>query len=470
MGTSNTAGCLSLALASCLLAACAGPAEREAPAAEDAGPAFPGTYRPIPSDPVVIRNATLLTGTGERLEGASLLLADGLIRDIGRQVDAPANARVIDGTGKWVTPGLIDVHSHLGVYPSPSHDANADGNEITGPNTAQVWAEHSVWTQDPQFTLALAGGVTTLQVLPGSANLFGGRGVTLKNLPARTVQAMKFPGAPQSLKMACWENPNRVSGERRQAPASRMANVAGYRSAWIEAAEYLRKLEEYEEKAAAGEDADPPVRDLQLETLAEVLRGRLLVHNHCYRGEEMAVMLDIAREFGYRITAFHHAVEAYKVADLLAENGVCAAVWADWWGFKHEAFDMVEENAAMVDAAGACAIVHTDSAIGIQHLNQEAAKILAAGRGAGYDIDRARAIQWITRNAARALGIEARTGTLEAGKMADVVLWDGDPFSVYARAEKVFIDGAVVYDRLDADVQPATDFDIGILDPEGERL
>lgn len=463
-----TRRCLTFILFS-LLAACAGqPVVEPAPAAAEA--AFPGTYEPIASGPVLIRNATLLTGTGEQIEGASILMAEGLIREIGRQVADPGDARVIDGTGKWVTPGLIDVHSHLGVYPSPSHEANADGNEITGPNTAQVWAEHSVWTQDPQFTLALAGGVTTLQVLPGSANLFGGRGVTLKNLPARSVQAMKFPGAPHSLKMACGENPKRVYGERNQAPASRMANVAGYRRAWIEAAAYLKQLEEYKEELADGGDPDEPERDLQLETLAGALEGDILVHVHCYRGEEMAVMFDVAREFGFRITAFHHAVEAYKVADMLAGNEVCAAMWADWWGFKHEAYDMVEENVAMVEAAGACAIVHTDSAIGIQHMNQEAAKVMAAGNRAGYDIDRALAIQWITANAARALGIADQTGTLETGKMADVVLWDGDPFSVYTRAEKVFIDGAPVFDREDEDLRPATDLDLGILDPAGERL
>jgi imidazolonepropionase-like amidohydrolase len=376
----------------------------------------------------------------------------------------------INGSGKWITPGIIDVHSHLGVYPSPSHAANQDGNEISNPNTAEVWAEHSVWTQDPQFTLALTGGVTTIQILPGSANLFGGRGVTLKNLPARTVQGMKFPGAPYSLKMACGENPARVYGSRNQAPGSRMANVAGYRKNWIKAAEYKKKLDEYQEKLADDENIDKPQRDLQLETLVEVLKGNILVHNHCYRGEEMAVMIDIAKEFNYKIMAFHHAVEAYKIADILAENEICAAMWPEWWGFKHEAFDMVEEHVAMVDAAGACAIIHTDSAIGIQHLNQEAAKVMASGNKAGYDITRAHAIKWITSNAAKALGIEKHTGSLEVGKMADIVLWDGDPFSIYTRADKVFIDGVQVYDQHDNSLQPVTDFDLGILDPEGERL
>jgi imidazolonepropionase-like amidohydrolase len=249
-----------------------------------------------------------------------------------------------------------------------------------------------------------------------------------------------------------------------------MASVAGYRRAWIEAAAYKKKWDEYREKRGNGEEADEPERDLQMETLAGVLNGDILVHNHCYRGEEMAVMIDIAREFNYKIMAFHHAVEAYKIADMLAENGICAAMWPEWWGFKHEAFDMVEENVAMVDAAGACAIIHTDSAIGIQHLNQEAAKVMASGNRAGYGITRAHAIKWITLNAARALGIEDKTGSIEKNKAADVVIWDGDPFSVYARAEKVFIDGVQVYDLNDKRLQPVTDFDLGIIRPEGERL
>jgi imidazolonepropionase-like amidohydrolase len=360
------------------------------------------------------------------------------------------------------------VHSHLGVYASPGVAAHADGNEATDPVTPQVWAEHSVWPQDPGFATALAGGVTTLHVLPGSANLFGGRGVTLKNVPARTVQGMKFPGAPYSLKMACGENPKRVYGNRNRSPSTRMGNVAGYRAAWIEADAYRRKWKRWRDEVAAGEaeGEEPPQRNLGLETLAGVLDGEILVQNHCYRADEMAQMLDVAREFGYRVTAFHHAVEAYKIADLLAANGVCAAMWADWWGFKMEAFDGIRENVALVDRAdGGCAIVHSDSEDGIQRLNQEAAKAMAAGRRAGLDIPRRRAIRWITSNPARALGIAERTGSLEVGKEADVVIWTGDPFSVYSHAEKVYVDGALIYDRDDPARQPESDFLLGILPP-----
>jgi imidazolonepropionase-like amidohydrolase len=419
---------------------------------------YPSTYQPIAANPVLIRDATILTGDGGRLDDADLLLVDGKIAAIGKDLAAPGNATTIDGRGHWVTPGIIDVHSHLGVYPSPGVAANSDGNEATAPVTAEVWAEHSVWPQDPGFATALAGGITTLQILPGSANLIGGRSVTLKNVPARTAQAMKFPGAPYGLKMACGENPKRVYGEEKMvAPSTRMGNVAGYRKAFILAADYKKKKENYE-KSGEGEE---PVRDLGLETLAGVLSGDILVHMHCYRADEMAQMLDVADEFHFKIVAFHHAVEAYKIADLLAAHGTCAAMWADWWGFKLEAFDSVRENIPLVDKAGGCAIVHSDSENGIQRLNQEAAKAMAAGIRAGIDVTREQAIRWLTLNPAKALGIDKQTGSLEAGKMADVVVWDRDPFSVYARVERVYIDGALVYDRADSKRQPRSDFLLG---------
>lgn len=423
---------------------------------------FASTYQALPAQPTLIRDATVLTGTGEQIENGDVLLRDGRIAAVGAELEAPDGAQVIDGKGKWVTPGIIDVHSHLGVYPSPSVKAHADGNEMTDPNTAGVWAEHSVWPQDPGFITALAGGVTSMQILPGSANLFGGRSVTVKNVPARTVQAMKFPGAPYGLKMACGENPKRVYGEKGRAPMTRMGNVRAYREAWIAASDYLDKLE-----AAERGQGEPPTRDLNLETLTGVLKGEIIIHNHCYRADEMAVMLDLAKEFGYQVGTFHHAVESYKLADRLAEAGVCSAMWADWWGFKMEAYDGIRENVAFVDNAGACAVVHSDSDIGIQRLNQEAAKSMAAGNRAGLDISRADAIAWITSNAARSLGIAEQTGSLEKGKMADVVLWTGDPFSVYSKAEKVFIDSALVWDLNDPSRQPETDFTLGLLEVGG---
>ena len=201
-----------------------------------------------------------------------------------------------------------------------------------------------------------------------------------------------------------------------------------------------------------------------METLAAVLKGEILVHMHCYRADEMMTILDMADEFGYEVTAFHHGVEAYKIADKLAEKNVCAALWADWWGFKMEAYDGIQENIAIVDRPqGSCAIVHSDSAEGIQRLNQEAAKAMTRGNLAGMDISPEHAISWITSNAAKALGIENSTGSLEIGKMADVVIWDVNPFSVYAKADQVFIDGALVYDRSNPDLQPVSDFELGQL-------
>jgi imidazolonepropionase-like amidohydrolase len=384
---------------------------------------------------------------------------------VGARVDAPAGVTVIDANGKWVTPGIIDAHSHLFVYAAPGVEANEDGNEMTNPNTAEVWAEHSVWPQDPQLPLAIAGGVTTQQILPGSANLFGGRSITVKNVPARHVDAMKFPGAPYGLKMACGENPKRVYGDKGRSPATRMGNVAGYRGAWIKARKYRESWAEYDRKRKANEKgATPPDRDLQLETLAGVLDGDILVQNHCYRADEMLTMIDIAKEFGYKITAFHHAVEAYKIADVLAANGICSDIWADWWGFKMEAFDGIRENAALLQNAGACVVIHSDSADGIQRLNQEASKAMAAGNRMGMHLREEDAIRWLTINPAKSLGIAQQTGSLEPGKMADVVIWSGNPFSVYSRAEKVYIDGALIYDRNDPAHQPAMDFELGLVD------
>jgi imidazolonepropionase-like amidohydrolase len=420
--------------------------------------------------PFVIEHATILTGTGKRFDDTSILVEKGRIKLIGKNFYVPPAVTRYDADGQWVTPGLIDVHSHLGVYSSPHIESSEDGNEMSSPNTAEVWAEHSVWTQDPGMPLALAGGVTTFQVLPGSANLFGGRGVTLKNVYARSVYDMKFPNAPQSLKMACGENPKRVYGANGTAPSTRMGNVAGYRNAWVKASDYRQEWDEYYLAVEAGDEIQKPERDIQLDTLAEVLRGNILVHNHCYRAEEMLVMIEVAKEFGYQISAFHHAVEAYKVADILAEQNICSAVWADWWGFKHEAFDHVRENAAMLEKASACAIIHSDSEIGIQHLNQEAAKAMAAGNKSGLDLKPKEVISWITSNAAKAIGIDDQTGTIEENKMADIVIWSENPFSVYAKTNKVFIDGRLVYDREDQKKQPTSDFELGILDPAEGRL
>jgi imidazolonepropionase-like amidohydrolase len=418
---------------------------------------FPSTYKPFPSRPTIIRNVTILTAAGPTIRNGSVLLRDGKIAEVGANVSAPSDAVVIDGTGKYVTPGIIDTHSHIGAggVPSDNGTQTNDVNEATNPVTANVWVEHSVWPQDPQFPRSLAGGVTTLQVLPGSANLIGGRSVVLKVVPSRTVQGMKFPGAKYGLKMACGENPKRVY--RTRGPSTRMGNVAGYRAAWIQAEAYKRRWDKWN----ATHQGDPPTRDLGLETLAEVLRGNILVHNHCYRADEMAQMIDIAREFGYEIRSFHHGIEAYKIADLLARDSIAASVWADWGAFKLEAADAVRGNMAMLDHAGVRTIMHSDDASGEQRLNQEAAKAMAEGNRIGLPVTEDEAVKWMTINPAWALGLQDRIGSIEVGKNADVVLWSGDPFSVYSRAEKVWIDGAMMFDRLDPAHQWRTDFELG---------
>jgi len=453
---------LSIALAAAFtLTSCAAldAPKKNAPAIRTNEDPFPSTYVPYPSVPTAIRGATIFDGEGGQIANGTVILAGGVVQAVGGpDLAIPEGAQVIDGTGKFVTPGVIDVHSHLGDYPSPGVDSLSDGNEATSPVRPEVWAEHSVWPQDPGFNRALVnGGVTTLQILPGSANLFGGRSVVLKNVPARTAQGMKFPGAPYGLKMACGENPKRVYGSKGNMPQTRMGNIALARETWIKAQAYKRKWDKYYKNGG-----DMPERDLAMDTLKGVLEGKILIQNHCYRADEMANMIDMSKEFGYHITAFHHAVEAYKIADLLRDNGICAVMWADWYGFKMEAYDAIKENIPLVHNAGACAIVHSDDPNYIQRLNQEAAKALADGERAGLpDLSEAVAWTWLTSNPAKALGIFDRTGSLKQGKMADVVLWNDDPFSVYARPERVWIDGALMYDANDPKRRPVSDFELG---------
>lgn len=419
-------------------------------AATPAGDAvFASTYKPFPNVATALKGATVYDGKGGRIENGTVFFSGGKIVAVGGpDTPIPADIAVFDGTGKFVTPGIIDIHSHLGDYPSPGVEAHSDGNEATAPTTPEVWAEHSVWPQDPGFSRAMAnGGITSLQILPGSANLMGGRTVTLKNVPSRTVQGMKFPGAPYGLKMACGENPKRVYGGRGRMPSTRMGNFAVNRETWLAAIDYAN-----EPKAK---------RDLAKETLVGVLKGEILIHNHCYRADEMALVLDMAKEMGYKVSTFHHAVEAYKIGDLLRENDVCSAIWADWYGFKMESYDGILENAAFLQREGACVVIHSDDQNDIQRLNQEAAKAQAAGLRLGMDIPDATVIQWITLNPAKAMGIDGVTGSLEVGKMADVVLWNGDPLSVYSRPEKVWIDGALMFDAMNPKTRPVSDFELG---------
>ncbi len=414
------------------------------------------------SGALAIVGATVMTAAGDVHAPGYVMVEDGRIQSVGAgDPDSIDGYTLVDASGTWVTPGLIDTHSHLGVYPMPHGRAHSDGNEATAPVTGGVWAEHSFWPQDPGIQRAVAGGVTTMQVLPGSANLVGGRGVTLHLVPHRGSRAMRFPGAPETVKMACGENPKRVYGGRQSTPSTRMGNLRDTREAWTSAVHYqatweayARKLQEEEEKV------EMPARDLDMETLVGVLEGRILPQIHCYRADDMLSLIQVSHEFDFQIRSFHHALEAYKIRDLLAAEEIAINTWADWWGFKLEAYDGIPTNLALVEDAGGVAVLHTDSSEGIQRMNQEAAKAWQSGREAGIDVTEDEALGWVTANPAWVLGIEDQVGTLEAGKRADLVIWDGHPFSVYTSAQQVWIDGVLIHDT-NVPVDPWSDFELG---------
>ncbi len=442
--------------------------------AEPAARALTDATRNPAAPTLAIVGGTVMTATGTVIERGTVVLAGGAIRAIGgADVAIPAGARVIDAHGRWVTPGIIDAHSHLGVYPAPASRGNDDGNEAVAPVTAGVRAEYGYWPDDPQIERALAGGVTAALILPGSANLIGGRGFTVAMRPGRIAAEVAFPGAPSTVKMACGENPKRVYGGK-GGPQTRMGVYAGFRAAFAQATAYAQKQAAYADgrarwlarraraaeldaaavtagtggKPIAGEPGpEPPAVDLGLETLAGVLRGEVLVQIHCYKAADMAQMIAIADRYGFAIRSFHHALEAYKIRDLLAARGIAVNTWADWWGFKLEAEDGIPENAALITEQGGRVTIHSDSAIGIQRLNQEAAKAAAAGRRAGVALTDDQVLRWVTANPAWVLGIDAVTGTLEVGKRADVVVWSASPFSVYSKTQLVVVGGEVAFDR-----------------------
>ncbi len=471
--------------ASCASASAGGKKPRPAPFRAYQEPIEPPDVEREPTHaPVLLRGATVMTAAGDIHAPGYVLLVDGRIAAVGAgDGTAPAGSTVVDATGRFITPGIIDTHSHLGVYANPSVWAHWDGNEATSPVTADVRAEHSFWPQDPSIWRAVSGGVTTIQVLPGSANLIGGRSFTAKLRPDVAARLMRFPHAPEGVKMACGENPKAVYGKlKNTAPSTRMGSIARYKKALQEALEYKRRWDKYDRDLALwhkrqqdpegqrdsgpsstkpDDPPEPPARDFGLDTLKGVLEGEILVHNHCYRADEMSIMLDLAEQYGFHIRSFHHALEAYKLRHRLAEEGVATSSWADWWGFKLEAFDGIPQNLAMVHDAGGRAIVHSDSSTDIRHLNQEAAKARTAGKKVGIDVSDDELLRWLTANAAWALGIDDEVGTLEQGKMADVVVWSHSPFSVYTLAMQVYIDGELVYDR-ERGIQPISDFEIGI--------
>ena len=472
MGISNykvsiPAALLALALGSCasLPGARLDSPARQAPPPADPAVAnpYPSTYKPAASGDIAIVNATILTAAGPRIARGRIIVRANKIVAVGADVAIPEGARVIDAAGKWITPGIIDGHSHVGSVSIP-YETLGDGlNELTDPNTAQIYIENALWAQSPDFPRARQAGVTTILILPGSGNIFGGHAVVLKNVPAVTVQGMKFPDAPYSIKMACGENPTRVYGPKGHAPMTRAALYSLIRTAFASATEYSQHWDDYREKIARGEKAEAPKRDLQLEALAGILKGEIRIQMHCYRSDDMADMLDIGHEYKFKVAAFHHATEAFKIIPLLKENGACALTWGgpDWGGFKMEAYDHTALEAAMIERAGGCVAIVSDSAPTEQHLNLDAARSMLAGNRAGLGITFEEAIRWITLNPAKAIGIEGQTGSLAVGKMADLVIWNRDPFSVYAYPERVLIDGVEVYRRGDPAYSRPSDFDLG---------
>ncbi len=384
---------------------------------------------------VVIKNATIMTVTHGTIKIGSVYVKDGKIAAVGETVSAPANVIVIDAGGKYLTPGIVDSHSHIAL--------DDDVNEATSPVTPQMMMKDAFDYQDKAIYRALAGGVTTSLLLHGSANMIGGQAVVIKHKYGASRDAMLFPNAPRSIKFASGENPKRVYGSRDQLPSTRMGNFAVQREALIQAQDYMRESDNYNDKIKRGDkDATPPKHDLKLEALADVLRGKLMVQIHCYRADEMLTEIAMAKEFGYNLRAFHHAVEAYKVADQLAANNIGIATWADWWGFKQEAWDAIPWNAVIAMRKGVRVAIKSDSEDYTRRLNQDAAKIMRYGGATDEE-----ALKMITLNAAWIIGIDDRVGSIDVGKDADLVIWDGYPLSSYGVPNKVLIDGDVYFDR-----------------------
>jgi imidazolonepropionase-like amidohydrolase len=399
-----------------------------------ATPAVTASTVPSAQNDVVIRGGTILTITHGKIENGSIYIHNGKIAAVGKTVNAPSSATVIDATGKWVMPGIIDSHSHIAL--------DGDVNEATSPVTPHMMMKDAFDYDDKMIYRALAGGVTTSLLLHGSANMIGGQAVVIKHKYGLGRDEMLFPGAPQSIKFASGENPKRVYGQRNQVPSTRMGNFAVMRQAFVEARDYMRQWDEYEAKVKRGDkDATAPKKDLKLEALADVLRGKLLVQIHCYRADEFLTEMSIAKEFGYKIRAFHHALEAYKVADKIAAEGIAIATWPDWWGFKYEAWDGIPWNAAISLHKGARVALKSDSDDVTRRLNQEAGKIMR------YGVDEDEALKMITLNPAWIVGVEDRVGSLDVGKDADISIWNSYPLSSAALADKVIIDGEVFFDR-----------------------
>jgi imidazolonepropionase-like amidohydrolase len=387
----------------------------------------------------LIRNATVLTITNGTIENGSVLIRGSKIAVVGRDITAPPGARVIDGTGKFVMPGIIDTHSHAGVEGSV--------NEISLPNTGMVRIADAMTAEDISAYRQLAGGTTAALVLHGSANAIGGQSQIVKWKWGRPVSEWLVSGAPRTIKFALGENPKSANfrpppGLARQYPATRMGVEEVIRKSFVDARDYLARWEEYEARRGRGETVIAPRRDLLLETMADILRGNIDVHAHCYRADEIAMLLGLADELGFKVRELQHVLEGYKVAPEIAAHGAGAGTFIDWWGYKAEAYDATPYNVALLAKNGVLTSVNSDSDELARHLNHDAAKAMKYG-----GLSEEEALRLCTINAARQLRLDHRIGSLEAGKDADLVIWNGHPLSTYSRVETTFIEGEVYFDR-----------------------
>lgn len=395
--------------------------------------------------PVLIQNATILTITNGTVKG-SILLQDGRIAAIGEKVLAPPGARIVDGAGKYVMPGIIDCHSHIMA------EAINEGSVSV---SSMVGMDDVLNPEDIAIYRALAGGVTTANILHGSANSIGGKTTVTKMRWGRTAEEMKFQGAMPGIKFALGENPKRAgaaagfgaTAANLRYPATRMGVEDVIREAFNDAKAYKSSIEEYKAKVARGEVAIPPARDLKLEPLVEVLDGKRFVHAHCYRQDEILMLLHVADDYGFKIRTLQHVLEGYKVAKEIAAHGAGASTFADWWAYKMEAQDAIPYNAAILVRKGVLTSLNSDDAELMRHLDKEAAKTVRYG-----GLSETEALALITINPAKQLAIDRRVGSLEVGKDADVLLYDGHPLSNFSKVEKVWIDGHEYFDR-DQDVE-----------------
>lgn len=396
---------------------------------------------------IVIQNGTIHTVTKGTFTG-SVVIVDGKITEVGEKVMAPPGAKIVDASGKHVIPGIIDCHTHIAV------DAINEGSVSV---SAMVGVGDVVNDEQVDIYRALAGGVTTANVLHGSANAIGGKNVVLKMRWGKDADDLVFKEAKPGLKMALGENPKRQGMQtgfgqntaNLRYPGTRMGVEDVIREAFTEAKEYQKEWKEYEARKGRGEVALPPRRDLKLDTLVEVLEGKRLVHAHCYRADEILMLLRVSQEFGFKIATLQHVLEGYKVAKEIAAAGVGASTFSDWWSYKVEAFDAIPYNAAVMMKKGVLVSLNSDDAGGaelMRRLNTEAGKIMKYG---GVTEDEALAM--ITINPAKQLQIDQYVGSIEVGKQADLVIYDKDPLSIYSKVQKVFIDGQQYFDR-DADV------------------